>query len=780
MTKIIPTKIVRIHSLTSDRRFKQSITHSSSPIAQSNRSSFRFPASGFRFPVASIPFSFSRLALLLFTFYLLPFTLSLTAAETGRIVGTVRSESTGEALPGTNILLKGTLLGAASDLGGEYYIDDVPAGTVTLEVLNIGFQPVRKTITVFPGETVQADFQLQPKVHKSPEIVVTGAKRASRKMDSPVTIATISENQIRLRNPVTIADVLPYESGVQIIDGQLNIRGSSGYARGAGSRVQILVDGFPAIAFDNGAIYWDAIPAQNIERIEILKGPGSALYGSSAMGGVVNIITRQITSTRKSNVTLGGGIYAKPSDKRQVWTDRPMLQGDWRVQHEQRFGRLGFVLGVGQSNSSGYRQNGWYRRTLLNGRLEYALPDNRSLMSRILYIDDSHGSFTQWRSPILPFHTPPNTVNDRVLTNKLQWSTLYNRIVSARHSRQLRLNVFRTGFDNEMASNTSAATSQTFSGEVQLDYRPGESHYLTAGLDAGINQVQSDIWGDHRGTDLAIFFQNEMNILALIGLTGGLRWDIHRIDDASIQSKVNPKFGLTLKLLEQLTLRGSLGWAFRAPVAAEMFIETQQYLFQVKSNPDLQSETSIAGEVGLYWQTYFLTLDAALFHSHYEQLIEPILDTDDQKIQFRNITEAVIQGTEITVDWKWPLIPASSRVSYTYIDPRNLTAGDVLAYRHPHSLVISEQLILSDRLSLGIDYRYLSKMERVQLFPENSKTGADQRVPIHLVGGFCNVNLQKSLNLSLSVENLFQYSYVMVERNMGPVRLVKLRMNYVF
>ncbi|MCK4715989.1 MAG: TonB-dependent receptor, partial [Candidatus Marinimicrobia bacterium] len=555
-------------------------------------------------------------------------------AQTGKIAGRISSTVNNKPLPGTNVIIRGSLLGAATDLGGEYYIDGVPAGTVTLEALNIGFLPKRKMIIVTTGETVQVDFQLQPKVHKSPEIVVTGAKRASRKMDSPVTIATISEDQIRLRNPITIADVLPYESGVQIIDGQLNIRGSSGYARGAGSRVQILVDGFPAIAFDNGAIYWDAIPAQDIERIEILKGPGSALYGSSAMGGVVNIITRQITSTRKSDVTLGGGIYAKPGDEHQVWTDRSMLQEDWRVQHEQRFGRLGFALGIGQSNSSGYRQNGWYRRTLLNARLEYVLPDNRSLMSRILYIDDSHGSFTQWRSPIQPFHTPPNTEDDQVLTNKLQWSTLYNRIVSARHSRLLRLNVFRTSFDNNMASNTSAATSQTFSGEVQLDYRPGEGHYLTAGLDASINQVWSDIWGNHRGTDLALFFQDEMNISALIGLTGGLRWDIHRIDDASIQSKVNPKFGLTLKLLEQLTMRGSLGWGFRAPVAAEMFIETRQYLFHVKPNPDLQSETSIAGEVGLYWQTYFLTLDAALFHSHYEQLIEPILDPDDQKIQF--------------------------------------------------------------------------------------------------------------------------------------------------
>jgi len=71
-------------------------------------------------------------------------------------------------------------------------------------------------------------------------------------------------------------------------------------------------------------------------------------------------------------------------------------------------------------------------------------------------------------------------------------------------------------------------------------------------------------------------------------------------------------------------------------------------------------------------------------------------------------------------------------------------------------------------------------MERVQLYDENAKTGADQRVPIHLVGGFCNLLIKSSLQLNLSVENLLQYYYVIIERNLGPVRLIKLRVDYSF
>ncbi|MBU0710738.1 TonB-dependent receptor [bacterium] len=704
----------------------------------------------------------------------------LLAAENGRINGTVRSVSTAEALPGTNILLKGTLMGAASDLGGEFRILNVPPGDYTLEVLNIGYQSIERQIHLRPDSVVTLDIRLEPKALRSPEIVVTGARRTMRKIDSPVTIVTISAEDLAFRNPATVEDILPYESGVQMLDGQVSMRGSSGYARGAGSRVVVLVDGFPAMSFDNGTIYWDAVPAQNIERIEILKGPGSALYGSSAMGGVINIITKTLNPGKQTNVSFGGGIYRKPTEELRVWSDRPMLMEEWRAAHSRSFGDLGVALAVGRHSSTGYHENGWYDRGIFNTEFDYAIGQNRLIRSRVYLILDKHGSFTEWKSPFQPFHTPPNTIDDEITTHKLQWSTQYSRICSPAQSRLMRLNVFDTRFDSDLYNNTTYSQSRTVNPEFQINLRPGRRHYISSGLDLKLHRVNADIWGNHKGLEAAAYFQDEVTLAGFLNVTLGARWDLNRVDDNACKYQLNPKIGTTLDITKHLVLRSSLGRAYRSPSMAEMFIDAGQYIFVVKPNPDLQPETSLAAEIGLYWQSRIFNLDMALFSSNYRDLIEPILDPLDQEIQFRNVTEARIQGFEVTADWYWQLISATGKISYTYIDPRDLTADDVLAYRHRHSLVISEQLALSRNMIVGLDYRYLSRMEKVQLYNENPLTGADQRVPVKLLSGFFQYSLDNSLTLNLSVENMLQYYYVVFERNMGPVRLLKLRVEYRF
>ena len=726
-------------------------------------------------PLTDLGFSRCILALLCVLLSGMPL-----AAGNGQIAGTVYSKTKAAPLPGTNILVKGTLLGAAADLGGEFYIPQVPPGEYTLQVLNIGYQSVELTVSVAADSLTQLVIELQPKAIRSPEIVVTGARRAMRKIDSPVTIATLSAEELSYRNAATVQDILPYESGVQLIGGQISMRGSSGYARGAGSRVIVLVDGFPAMSFDNGTIYWDAVPVQDIERIEILKGPGSALYGSNAMGGVVNIITRTIAPGVRTAVSLGGGFYSKPAEESQIWTKRPLLIEEWRVRHSRHFGALGVALALGRNQSAGYHANGWYRRWICSGELDYILQQNRLIRSRLYLILDDHGSFTEWKSPYQPFHTPLNTEDDHIVTHKLQWSTQYSYVVNPAQSRLLRLNIFETRFDNRLHNNRGYAHSRTLNPEFQINLRPDQNHYISSGVDLKFHQVAADLWGDHRGLEAAVYFQDEMPLASFLSFSFGARWDLNRVDRAQYRQQVNPKLGLTLDLSKTLVLRASHGWAYRAPAMAEMFIQTQQYIFQVKPNPELRPETNRASEIGLFRQGRWVNLDLALFSSAYHDLIEPRLDHADQKIQFRNLTEARIRGFEITADWAGQRTPLTGRVSYTYIDPRDLSADDVLAYRHRHTLVVSEQLLISRHVTLGLDYRYLSRMERVQLYPENHVTGADQRVPVHLVSGFCQYALDQTLRINLSVENLWQYYYVVVERNMGPLRLIKLRIDYVF
>ena len=724
-----------------------------------------------KLPVFKTQFKVLLIFLLLFSF---------TQGQISRISGYVYSSETGDPLPGANVILQGTFLGAATDLDGFFKIESIPYGSYKVEVLVIGYRSAEKDVELLPGEHEHIDFYLKSKALRSPEIIVTGAKRAIRKMDSPVSISAISDEQIKIRNPSSLEDILPYEPGVQIVEGQINIRGSSGYARGAGSRVIVLVDGTPAISYDSGVIYWEALPVHNVERVEILRGPESALYGSNAIGGVVNIITKKISERNRTRVIFNGGILSKPNDKEKIWTDNHMLSNDWRISHKRHIGRIGVLAGFGQSSSTGHYQNGWYRRSIFDAKLEYPVSQNRQVTSRLYYIHDKHGTFTQWRSAVQPFHTPENSIDDRIFSDKFQCSSIYTHIVSPKQSRIVRLNYFYTGFQNDIHNNDTFSKSHAFSSEWQVNILPNVIHYITCGLEIKGSNVLADIWGNHYGLDAALYFQDEWKILNSMSLTSGLRWDIHKIDDMKVESQFNPKFGILVHPDENIALRASVGWAYRVPAIAEMFTETQQYIFEIKPNPSLRSETSFSGEMGIFWQTSFINFDMAIFSSHYNRLIEPVQDVSDKKIHFMNITEASIQGLEIVFDWRWPFIPVKNRIGYSYFNPRDLTAKRVLSYRHESSLVISEQFFISDYLTCGLDYRYLSKMRRVQLFDENTKTGADLRVPIHLFSGFIQLTINKSLFATLSVENLFQYYYVVVERNMGPVRHIKLNLNYSF
>jgi len=696
------------------------------------------------------------------------------------ISGNVQAQTTGESIPGANIILKGTFFGAASNPDGFFLIENIPPGRYLVEVTMIGYQSMIREVQVEPNRNLVLNFELSQRNISSPEIVVTGAKRAMRKIDSPLSILALSDEQIVVRNPVSIKEILPLSAGIQIISDQINIRGSSGYARGAGSRVAMLVDGAPVISFDNGTIYWEALPVDDIERIEILKGPGSALYGSSAMGGVVNIITKPIAKTAQIRIMIGGGLFSKPSDQRKIYTDSPLGSGQLRLVHSRRIGAVGMQVGFRQNNSTGYYQNGWYQRSILDGKVDYSPPGLGSLTSRFYYIDDVHGSFTQWRNSSQPFHTPVNTVDDRIFSQKLQWSTTYRRVYSPRTALTTRLNYFFTGFQNDLYNNDTHSSSHTMSGEWQMDYRITPDQYITSGLELKLNKVLANIWGSHNGYDAALYLQDEMEITSKVNLTGGVRWDLHRIDALSSESQVNPKLGLTYRPMPNLALRTSVGWAYRAPAIAEMFIDSRQFIFEVKPNPNLKSEKSLAQEIGLFWQANRINLDLALFSAQYQRLIEPVVDESDYKIHFMNITRARISGLEIAVDWIWPGVPLHNNFSYSYIEPRNLTEKSTLAYRHNHSLVINEEILVSRKITAGLDYRYLSRMKVVQLYDENPTTGADQRVPIHLVNGFIKVSPNSKLNCVLSVENLFQYYYVVIERNMGTPRNVKMQVEYKF
>lgn len=700
------------------------------------------------------------------------------STQTGTLTGTVIDAQTGEPLSGANILILETVMGTASNLDGGFRITNIPAGEYVVQITVIGYAARVDSVTIRPNQTTSLNAELHQTVIQSAQLVVTGAKRSVRVQESPVSISSVTSADLEMRMPSTIIEVLPLEPGVQEVGGQINIRGSSGYSRGAGSRVMVLIDGIPMLASDNGGVYWDAIPVQHIENIEILKGAGSALYGSSALGGVINVLTSPISRTPKTLMNAQGGWYPFPSHDNWQWRQDNLLSGKLHISHENRPGKLGYRLGLGYDESPGYHQNGWFKRLNIQGKVTYQPDQSTRWSTRIFLINDDHGVFTQWRSAHEPFNAPLESINDYIETGKYQFALNYSKIVSSRIAHQWRSLYYRTYFQNFLHNSDDFSTANTFRSEWQTDYQFTPSHIITVGFDGSFSNITANVWNDHTTFDGAAYIQDEFELNIRTKFNAGVRFSYSQVDEIQSNIQVNPKFSLNYKFSESWSLRSSVGRGYRVPSISERFIDTQQGLFSVKPNPDLKPEVSWTYEIGTRIEQPKWTLNVAGFYNYFEDFIEPQPDPADGRIHFDNITDAQILGGESHLKFKVPFLPVQQSFAYTYLEPADLTSDTVLAYRHRHEFVSRSDIGLVNNLVLSLEYQFRSKIERVQLFPFNPDTGADNRVPIHLWNAHLQYNLTSDFTIRASASNMFQYYYVMYERNMGSTQHLQIGISY--
>ena len=228
-----------------------------------------------------------------FIMFILAFFAIAAAQNDGTVRGIVIDDETKSPSIGANVLIKDTFWGAATDENGEFNINHIPFGKYTITITVIGYKPYEETLVVSPeNPVVRVSAMLKREVIPSSQIVVTASRSEQNIMDLPLSVSLVSQRKIMEKNVISLEKALMYEPGVTVIKNQLNIRGASGYTMGAGSRSLLLLDGLPLMGSASGNITWDVIPVSEIDRVEIVKSGGSAMYGSGAMGGVVNIITR--------------------------------------------------------------------------------------------------------------------------------------------------------------------------------------------------------------------------------------------------------------------------------------------------------------------------------------------------------------------------------------------------------------------------------------------------------------------------------------------------------
>jgi outer membrane receptor for ferrienterochelin and colicins len=681
----------------------------------------------------------------------------------GQIAGQAVDAKTGAGLPGVNIMLEDTMLGQITDLSGRFELRQIPVGVYTLRASMVGYVRVKiKEVHVTADAVTSLKIVLESTLIEKADMVVTAGKRRQSIQDSPTSVGVLTNRDMSQKNEIYLDKMLESASGVNFMGPQINIRGSSGFNYGAGTRVLMLIDGVPILPGDSGDLKWDMVPTTQVERVEIIKGAGSALYGSSALGGVVNIITKSATSKPLTHIRFSAGMYDKPAHAEWKWTDRLLHFDDMDIDHSRRIGKSQVLLALGRHQSTGYSQNGYVQR--MNGSIKWFRPitAQSNLTLSTLYEAGERGTGLMWRSQRYALQVAPEAIGDFTRSNKLSVNAFHQWAVDKNLALKTRLSYFRNYWNNILHDNLNASTAQKYGLEIQGDYQFSNINVLTFGTEETWDQVQSGLVGNHDQYGLSAYLQNERRLAFNLSLTLGMRYDYQYIDTGFDDQKLSPKIGLVWHAHPAITGRISSGKGFRAASMTERFSDSIYSGLRLMPNPELRSETAWSHELGVNMILGpALYLDIAGFSSDYWNLIEPVPDAD-QTIHFTNVTRARISGVEVNLKFSPWLRGMTCDLGYTFMQPRDRSLNETLAYR-PRQLLQTSVAYQFGPFDLSADYRYVARLDQVKLYP------MDDRVAQKTLNTHMGV-VWAGWHLSGHVYNFFNHNHTQMERTLLPIR----------
>src|SRR5690625_1719630 len=250
------------------------------------------------------------------------------------IRGKVLNEK-GQPLAKANLTVQDHTLHTVTNDDGEFNFTPLPAGTYTLTISHVGYQTLHQSIEIAHSSRDTLSFQLKPKRYSAPSVVVTATRSRRAIEDVPEPVTVISGKEIQMSGSSRLSEILSEQTGLALTSDH----GTGIQVQGfASDYTKIMIDGQPLIGRTGGTLNLDRISVGNVQQIEMIKGPSSALWGSDALAGVINIITRQadrpfelaLHSRYGSHNTLDTGVNLstlKSGWQQQVFLNRNSSQG---------------------------------------------------------------------------------------------------------------------------------------------------------------------------------------------------------------------------------------------------------------------------------------------------------------------------------------------------------------------------------------------------------------------------------------------------------------------
>jgi outer membrane receptor protein involved in Fe transport len=702
-----------------------------------------------------------------------------------------------------------------SDISGTYMFPRLDEGIYEIRATLVGYKEYTNKIYIEQSHSKELDIFMEVSGIEIEKINVTSTKTEITLQQTPSSISIASSEEIRKKNILTFDNILEEVQGVTVNRtsginvSSLSIRGSSDVAGGGiGNRVLLLLDGRPSLTGDSKGALWSLIPVSIIERTEVVKGAFSSLYGSSAIGGVVNVITKKPTYKAFTGINLKYGFYEKLSDSLSFTNDLQSFSGA-DIIHSNTHKKFSYLLNLNYLGNDGHSEQQKYDFYGLIGKFTYDLVSNRDLEVTLQYTDSKSDFPHYWKKDpgqvAEPYKVADYYLGDLIKKKTQSYDLSYRAVPNARSKYSTRFYYYYLNSNSIYNPLNPVSVQYADSGQAlntfidsynlgnisQVDYQFGESNYFIAGLDFQMNIVKSDpesiLYGNQQMNNFGIFAQDQFKMMkdkngnAILVSTIGARADYNKVISGIESFQLSPKVSLVYtpeynnSFMDNTAFRVLAGRAFRAPSIAELYFKKELFGgIDFVYNKNLRPEDMISAEIGFrkQYQNRF-TFDMSFFYNLYNDLIQYVnIGTSLYgPFQVQNVAKAQIKGFEAYIDYNSTMkafgkdLSYYFNVGYTYLNARDLSSGrknDYLPYKPSHNFNFTTN-IGYEGYDLNVNGRYLSAIDEVLFY------NLEEPDAYFLL----NAKLSKSFGKVIAfvaANNILNSSYQELERIQAPNR----------
>ncbi len=689
--------------------------------------------------------------------FFLPFILM---GHTATITGAIRDTSTGEPLIGVNIRVSENR-GTVSVTEGNFKISVEP-GSYLLEASYLGYVKYSQNVTLAAGETKVLNLNLKAEASQLQIVTVSGSKYERNFSEETVSIEVLKSSQLENSNIITLNEGMDKIAGVVVTDNQATIRGGSGYAFGVGSRVLMIIDDIPMLSIDRSEIRWNAIPIEIVSQVEVLKSASSALYGASALNGVINVRTAFAKEKPETEVLVYSTFYDSPRrESIKWWRDEninyPIRYGGY-VTHKQRYGAHDVVFGVNFNKSTGFIRllDTGYRRVVAKYRFRPQKVKGLAVGMSANLMESEEADYFFWEgydsSAYIPFGSENSRDRGTMILQKRRTVMLDPWVTYLRNNNH---HTFRNRFYyTNLKFTGDQLKSYDWYSEYQFQRTFAFGLTVTAGIVGKFSRLlYEDLYGNKNVNSVAPYAQLDYRYKRFIFNLGG-RYEYYNVDSFNEGRPVGSA-GINFTASKSTWIRASASQGFRIPSLTEKYAEASlDDKIKLLPNTALKPEYGINAELGIKqavkiskWMGY---ADLSFFWMEYWDMVEfefGFFENEynppekDLGLRANNISRARIAGYEISLIGEGNIgkIPVRVQSGYTYnygVDLNNDTTlvnvrnfqklffesmfnkddstvlAAMLKYRYRHTVKFDLEFDLW-HFTIGTELRYYSPIEKM-------------------------------------------------------------------